>query len=73
MRELPEDLATMPQRELSEQRAVRDDKLVPLFRRWPALSRMELAQLRRLYTDQLRIARFVGRRRRPWTRHSDAL
>ena len=36
----------MPVTELSQQRAVRDAKIAPLFRRWPALSRFELRQLR---------------------------
>ena len=63
MRELPDDLAAMDTSELSEQRAIRDDRLTPLFRRWPALGRSELAQLRRMYAERLRIARSLGRRR----------
>jgi len=63
MRELPEDLAAMPPRELAEQRALRDDRLAPLFRRWPALSRHELGQLRTMYAERLAIARHLGRRR----------
>jgi hypothetical protein len=49
--------------ELSEQRALRDEHLAPLFRRWPALSRFELRQLRRMYAERLKIARYLGRRR----------
>ena len=63
MKELPDDLAAVGHAELSEQRAIRDDKLAPLFQRWPALSRPELRQLRRMYTERLRIARYLGRRR----------
>jgi hypothetical protein len=63
VRQLPDDLAAMAETELSEQRAVRDDKLAQLFRRWPALSRLELGQLRRIYAERVRIARYVGRRR----------
>ena len=63
VRQLPDDLAAMTETELSEQRAVRDDKLAPLFKRWPALSRFELGQLRHMYADRLRIARYLGRRR----------
>ena len=63
MNELPEDLAAMGAAELSEQRAIRDDKLATLFRRWPALSRLELRQLREMYAERLRIARYVGRLR----------
>ena len=60
MKELPDDLAAMPVTELSQQRAVRDAKIAPLFRRWPALSRFELRQLRRLYAERLRIAKYLG-------------
>ena len=63
MKALPEDLAAMEVAELSEQRAIRDDTLEPLFQRWPALNRLELRQLRQLYTERLRIARHVGRLR----------
>ena len=63
MKELPEDLAAVGYAELSEQRAIRDDELAPLFQRWPSLSRPELGQLRRLYAERLRIARYLGRRR----------
>jgi len=63
VRALPDDLAAMGDVELSEQRALRDDRLAPLFRRWPALSRFELGQLRRLYAERLKIARYLGRRR----------
>jgi hypothetical protein len=63
MKELPDDLGLVGQAQLAEQRAIRDAELAPLFRRWPALSRFELAELRRMYTERLRIARFLGRRR----------
>ena len=63
MNELPDDLAAMGAAELSEQRAIRDDKLATLFRRWPALNRLELRQLRQMYAERLRIARYVGRLR----------
>ena len=53
--------------ELSEQRAIRDDELAPLFQRWPSLSRPELGQLRQLYAERLRIAKYLGRRRRSAT------
>ena len=63
MKALPDDLAVMGTAELSEQRALRDDELAPLFQRWPALNRFELRRLRTLYTERLRIARYVGRLR----------
>ena len=63
MKELPDDLAAMGETELSEQRAIRDDKLATLFQRWPALNRLELRQLRTMYAERLRMARYVGRLR----------
>jgi hypothetical protein len=61
MKELPDDLAAMGTADIAEQRAVRDDHLAQLFQRWPALSQLELGQLRRIYSERLRIAKFVGR------------
>jgi hypothetical protein len=63
VKELPDDLGAVGYAELAQQRAIRDAKIAPLFRRWPALSRSELRQLRRLYAERLRIARYLGRRR----------
>lgn len=63
MKELPDDLEVMGHAELSEQSALRDDRLTALFRRWPALSRLELRQLRVMYAERLRIARHLGRLR----------
>jgi hypothetical protein len=60
---LPDDLAALSDVELSEQRALRDEHLGPLFQRWPALNRFEVRQLRQIYAERLRIARFVGRLR----------
>lgn len=66
MKELPDDLAAVPEDELAEQRAVRDALLTRLFRRWPKLSRGEQGELRKAYRERLRIAKFRGRmRRRP--------
>ena len=63
MKELPDDLAAVGDAELSEQRAIRDERLAPLFKRWPALSRPELGRLRQMYEERLRIAKYLGRRR----------
>jgi hypothetical protein len=63
VRELPDDLAALGDAELSEQRAQRDDKLATLFQRWPALNGFELRQLRMVYAERIKIARYVGRRR----------
>ncbi len=64
VKELPDDLAAMPIDELAQQRAVRDEYLDPRFRRWPALSRIEIRELRRVYGERLRIAKYIGRIRR---------
>jgi hypothetical protein len=64
VKELPPDLGRLDADELVVQRKVRDDRLTPLFRRWPTLGRQELHELRRLYAERLRIARFVGERQR---------
>jgi hypothetical protein len=63
MKELPDELAAMETDELARQRAVRDERLAPLFRRWPGLSRLELRELEHVYRDRLRIARYLGRLR----------
>jgi hypothetical protein len=61
MRDLPDDLAVIPDSALAEQRAMRDDKLAPPFQRWPDLSRFEFVRLRRLYAERLKIVRYLGR------------
>ena len=64
MRQLPDDLRALEAQDLERQREFRDDKIGPLLRRWPALSRLELRELRRMYAERLRIAKDLGRRRR---------
>jgi len=61
MRELPPELAVLDEDELAVQRAIRDDRLATLFRRWPKLAGRELQELRRLYDERLRLARHFGR------------
>ena len=63
MKELPDDLAAVDSRELARQRELRDERIAPLFRRWPALSRLEAVELTRIYGERLRIARYLGRLR----------
>jgi len=41
-----------------------DAQLMALFRRWPELSNLELAELHCLYDERLRLARHSGARRR---------
>jgi hypothetical protein len=62
--DLPDDLSLLDTRELTRARVERDDRLTSLFRRWPRLTRHELQDLRATYAERLRLARFVGRRRR---------
>jgi hypothetical protein len=50
--------------ELSLQRDLREDRLAPLFRRWPALDRVEMRRLKQFYRETVRIARHLGQRRR---------
>jgi hypothetical protein len=67
VKELPEDLASMDPAELSLQREFREHRLVPLFRRWPALDRVEMRRLKQLYRETVRIAKHLGQRRgRSW-------
>jgi hypothetical protein len=61
MKELPDDLATMETDDVVQQGVVRDELLAPLFRRWPRLSRIELRQLKNLYAERVRIAKYRGR------------
>ena len=62
MKDLPDDLRSMDAAELTEQRELRDKMTAPLFRRWPALDRMEAIRLKKLYDETLRIAKHLGRR-----------
>jgi hypothetical protein len=57
---LPEDLSTLERETLHEAREEQDERLTPLFRRWPALSKDEMSELRRLYSERLRVARHLG-------------
>ena len=64
---LPQDLSDLDTREIERVRDEQDRRLTTLFRRWPALSVRERAELRRVYTERLRVARFLGRRKRAQT------
>jgi hypothetical protein len=71
MKELPSDLEQLDPDEVVVQTSRRDERLDPLFRRWPQLARDELRELRRLYSDRVRLARHSGRLRRRRSRRSD--
>jgi hypothetical protein len=64
MDDLPENLSPLGDEELLEARDARDAKLRPLFRRWPSLSRHELVELRRVYGERVRLAKWIGGTRR---------
>ena len=61
---LPENLESLQAAELQEAARARDDRIAPLFRRWPRLSKRELAELTRLYRERIRVAKHLGRCRR---------
>jgi hypothetical protein len=63
--QLPEDLSQLKPDALERAANLRDKRLSPLFRRWPSLNRIELSELKRLYTERLRLATYLGKRRRP--------
>jgi hypothetical protein len=58
--EIPRDLMSLCDEQLEHVRHTTDAQLTPLFRRWPALDKRELAELRRLYAERLRLARHLG-------------
>ena len=61
---LPENLASLASEELSEAKKERDRRLTPLFRRWPALNKLEIAELHRVWDERVRLAKHSGARRR---------
>jgi hypothetical protein len=46
--QFPEDLSKLDPRALERATNSRDNRLSPLFHRWPSLSRVELSELKRL-------------------------
>jgi hypothetical protein len=60
MKQLPDDLAAMEADDLVRQGSLRDELLAPLFRRWPRLTHLELGQLKALYAERVRIAKYLG-------------
>jgi hypothetical protein len=64
MAALPENLAELEAVELRNAAQARDERIEPLFRRWPRLTRKELAELAQLYRERMRVAKQVAHRRR---------
>jgi hypothetical protein len=63
MDELPENLAALDEEVLLERTDAHDERLGPLFRRWPSLDGLETRELKRLYEERLRLAKRVGQLR----------
>ena len=55
----------MGARDLARAGVARDEQLASLFRRWPALSPVELRTLAQLYGERVRIAKYLGKLRTP--------
>jgi hypothetical protein len=69
---LPRDLSALTQEGLRDARSARDERLSVLFRRWPSLSKIERKEIRRLHDERLRLAKYIGMRRRQHSRRGDA-
>jgi hypothetical protein len=61
---LPKSLSLLDETELRAARHDRDERMSALFGRWPALSKIELRELRTLSDERQRLARHVGILRR---------
>ena len=61
MKDLPDDLAAMESDDLAHQGFLRDELLAPLFRKWPRLTHLEMRQLKALYSERVRIAKYLGK------------
>jgi hypothetical protein len=61
---LPKSLSLLDETELRDARRDRDERMSVLFGRWPALSKIELRELRTLSDERQRLARHVGILRR---------
>jgi hypothetical protein len=57
---LPTNLSALDGSQIRDARRDRDERMSLLFRRWPALSKIELRELRRLSDERQRLARHVG-------------
>lgn len=57
---LPKHLSALTHAQLRLACDRRDARISTLFRRWPALSKMEMSELRRLSDERQRLAKHVG-------------
>lgn len=67
---LPKDLSALNQDGLRHATSARDDRLSVLFRRWPSLSKVERKEARKLHEERLRLAKYIGMRRKELARTS---
>jgi hypothetical protein len=61
---LPKHLSALTKAQLRRARDRRDARMSTLFRRWPALSKMEMSELRRLSDERQQLAKHAGALRR---------
>jgi hypothetical protein len=64
MQKLPQNLSTLTLEILREAVKTRDERMSPLFRRWPALNSREIDELKALYGERVRVAKHLGTRGR---------
>src|SRR3990170_566472 len=57
---LPKHLSALTHAQLRHARDRRDARMSTLFRRWPALSKTEMTELKRLSDERQQLARHVG-------------
>jgi hypothetical protein len=57
---LPKNLSALDRNQIRDASQDRDERMSVLFRSWPALSKIELRELRRLSDERQRLARHVG-------------
>ena len=60
IKKLPKDVSALDRAGLRRARDTRDERLSVLFRRWPALNKIEMKEIRRLHDERQRLARYVG-------------
>jgi hypothetical protein len=60
---LPKDISELGQEGFRHARDARDERLSILFRRWPALTKIEMREIRQLHDERQRLAAYMGLRR----------
>jgi hypothetical protein len=57
---LPRNLTSLDHEQLLQAKQCRDERMTHLFRDWPALSKAEMQELRKLSDERQRLARHAG-------------